>query len=365
MITPLKMKENRVWRLYYGGKLIDEMRKSGNGEDANFPEDWLASVVVADNPDRADKPEKEGLSKIETADGSELYLKDLIDSYPETYLGKEHIEKFGVNFGVLTKFLDSAERLPIQVHPTKAAAKRLFNSDYGKTESWYILNSRVIDGEEPYILLGFKRSVTAEKWKELFDRQDIAEMQEYMHKIVVKPGDVFLITGGTPHAIGSGCMLLEVQEPTDYTISVEKCDMRGTLMPDHLCHMGLGFEKMFECFTYEALSIDELMSRYYLKANMLEESGKAKKESLITYDDTACFALNRMTVEAEYERKTNGRACCLAVARGSGKLVCGEKEIEIKAGDCLFEPAKVDAYTVKANDGDTLEILECMPPKIN
>ena len=32
MITPLKMKENRVWRLYYGGKLIDEMRKSGNGE---------------------------------------------------------------------------------------------------------------------------------------------------------------------------------------------------------------------------------------------------------------------------------------------------------------------------------------------
>ena len=58
MIFPLKMKENRVWRLYYGGKLIDEMRKSGNGLDGNFPEDWLASVVVADNPDRADKPEK-------------------------------------------------------------------------------------------------------------------------------------------------------------------------------------------------------------------------------------------------------------------------------------------------------------------
>ena len=41
MIFPLKMKENRVWRLYYGGKLIDKMRgyAYGNGEDGNFPED--------------------------------------------------------------------------------------------------------------------------------------------------------------------------------------------------------------------------------------------------------------------------------------------------------------------------------------
>lgn len=359
MILPLKMKENRVWRLYYGGKLIDEMRKSGSGEDANFPEDWLASVVVADNPDRADKPEKEGLSQVETADGKLLYLKDLIDSDPETYLGKEHLEKFGANFGVLTKFLDSAERLPIQVHPTKDAAKRLFGSDYGKTESWYILNSRVIDGEEPYILLGFKRHVTSEKWKELFDKQDIAEMQEYMHKIPVKKGDVFLITGGTPHAIGSGCMLLEVQEPTDYTISVEKCDMRGTLMPDHLCHMGLGFDKMFECFTYEALSLDELMNRYYLKAKALDEA----RESLITYDDTACFALNRITVKNEHTRVLSGRACCLAVAKGEGKITANGEEIEIKAGDCLFEPAKTDEYKFICT-GEALEILECMPPKI-
>lgn len=364
MITPLKMKENRVWRLYYGGKLIDKMRKSGNGDDGNFPEDWLASVVVADNPDRDDKPEKEGLSKVETDDGSELYLRDLIESDPETYLGKEHVEAFGVNFGVLTKFLDSAERLPVQVHPTKDAAKRLFNSDYGKTESWYILDGRTIDGEEPYILLGFRKPITAEKLKELFDRQDTDAMQEYMHKITVKPGDVYLITGGTPHAIGSGCMLLEVQEPTDYTISLEKCDLRGNLMPDHLCHMGLGFEKMFECFTYEDVTKEELLSRYALTSSEIEKGDGFRKESLITYSDTTCFALNRLTVEKEYARKSSGRACCLAVAKGSGNFVCGDKTIEITAGDCLFEPAKADDYTVIANSGDTLEILECMPPRI-
>lgn len=364
MMFPLKMKENRVWRLYYGGKLIDKMRNSGNGDDGNFPEDWLASVVVADNPDRADKPEKEGLSKVETADGSELYLKDLIESDPEAYLGKAHIEKFGVNFGVLTKFLDSAERLPVQVHPTKDAAKRLFNSDYGKTESWYILDGRTVDGEEPYILLGFRKPITAQQLKELFDRQDTDAMQEYMHKITVKPGDVYLITGGTPHAIGSGCMLLEVQEPTDYTISLEKCDLRGNLMPDHLCHMGLGFEKMFECFTYEAVEKEELLRRYSLSPATLESGEGFRKESLITYGNTSCFALNRITVVEEYERKSGGRACCLAVAKGSGKFVSGDRCVQVKAGDCLFEPAATVDYTVIADEGNALEILECMPPEI-
>ena len=57
--------------------------------------------------------------------GQPVLRKQCEDFDPETYLGEKHIEKFGVNFGVLTKFLDSAERLPIQVHPTKDAAKRL------------------------------------------------------------------------------------------------------------------------------------------------------------------------------------------------------------------------------------------------
>ena len=48
MIFPLKMKENRVWRLYYGGKLIDKMRgySYGDGEDGNFPRTgWLQLLL--------------------------------------------------------------------------------------------------------------------------------------------------------------------------------------------------------------------------------------------------------------------------------------------------------------------------------
>ena len=61
-LYPLKTKHNRCWRCYLGGKLIDVMYGNKNPADGYFPEDWLASTVVAVNPDREGKPEFEGLS---------------------------------------------------------------------------------------------------------------------------------------------------------------------------------------------------------------------------------------------------------------------------------------------------------------
>ena len=59
-------------------------------------------------------------------------LKVRIEENPEAYLGKAHVEKFGTNLGVLAKFLDSAEKLPVQCHPDKKAAKEFFKSEWEK-----------------------------------------------------------------------------------------------------------------------------------------------------------------------------------------------------------------------------------------
>lgn len=352
-LKPLKMLPNRVWRIYLGGVLLDELR-GDEGKDGYFPEDWLASVVEANNPPRDDAPEREGLSRVETADGIH-YLKDMIDADPEGYLGKAHMDAFGVNFGVLTKFLDSAERLPIQVHPDKQAAKNLFHSDYGKTEAWYILNGREIDGEEPYILLGFKEDVTKEQLHDLFDKQDIAGMADLMHKIPVKAGDVFIIEGGTPHAIGSGCFLLEIQEPTDYTISLEKCNTLGEKLPDFLCHMGLGFDKMFDCFHYIRHTNAELLAKFKLVPTVSEESENHKITTLISYERTPYFSLRRIDVNGKYERVCTGKPSAFTITEGSGTIA----GIPVEKGECLFVPAMADDFVVEGN----LAILECLPPK--
>jgi len=326
----LKLQENRVFRLYRGGKLLDELH-GREGADGSFPEDWLASVVEAINPPRDGAPEHEGLSRAVLACGETAYLRDLIDT----------------PFGVLTKFLDSAERLPIQVHPDKETALRLFSSEYGKTEAWYILDGREIGGEAPYILMGFKSEVTPALLKDLFDRQDIEGMAALLHKIPVRPGEVYLIRGGCPHAIGSGVLLLEIQEPTDYTISLETHDTQGNEVPEQLIHQGLGFEKMFECFHYTMQDPDE--------SHMEPKSLAPGCEELISYDDTPCFCLRRMQVSGSWEQPAGDLPYTLAVTKGEGSV----NGIAVRQGDCLFASAGQEAYAIEGE----MEILQCLPPR--
>ena len=209
---PLKQNLNRVWRTYSGGALIDNWKKTSPEVDGSFPEEWIMSTITARGKNR---PENEGLTLIETNDGV-FSLKELINSNLELHLGSDLAEKYGTT-GVLIKMLDSMERLTIQVHPDKKYAKNILNSEFGKTESWYVLNTREVYGEKPVVYMGFKKHVTKAIWKTHFDNQDIEGMLDCLHKIEVKPGDAFMIYGGVPHAIGAGCFLMEVQEPTDYT----------------------------------------------------------------------------------------------------------------------------------------------------
>jgi len=173
-LRPLKLSSNRVWRTYKGGKLLEDWQGVKNiSTDGDFPEEWVASVTRAQNVIK--HVQNEGLSYIKSGD-SRIFLSDLINSAPDAFLGKEHVEKYGCNLGILVKLIDSAERLTIQVHPDSKIAKELFHSQFGKTEAWYILGGRNIGQELPYIMLGFKPGMNKEKWKQLFYRKAVCHM---------------------------------------------------------------------------------------------------------------------------------------------------------------------------------------------
>lgn len=354
---PLKQRNNRVWRTYGGGALIDRWKQDPEA-DGSFPEEWIMSTVTARGNGR---PEDEGMTYLETPVG-EISLKELVAADKELFLGKELADKFGTT-GVLIKMLDSNERLTIQVHPDKEYAKSKLNSVFGKTESWYILNKREIGGEPSVIYMGFKKGVTKEEWVRCFDEQDIEGMLNCLHKIEVNPGDAFMIYGGVPHAIGAGCFLMEVQEPTDYTMRVEKVTPKGLKISDELIHQGVGEPTMLECFHYDTYSYEEALEAWKVKPQLLDSSADFQLRTIFNKTHTNCFALKELDLLAKGSvctLKANGSFYAAVIYSGEGVLICDGKEYPYQQGDEFFLSAAIDEITYKSNQKS--KILLCYPP---
>ena len=349
-LQPIRLQATRAWRTYLGGSMISALHGEA-GEDGHFPEEWLMSTVCARNAGR--EHITEGITRIA---GTGETLAQRIALNPEAMLGQAHLQRFGTSPGVLVKLLDAAERLTLQVHPTRDTAKVLFNSPFGKTECWHILNCRTIDGAEPCIYLGFRESITREHWEHVFATQDIPAMLDCLHRIPVQTGDTFIIRGGVPHCIGAGCFLAEIQEPTDYTVRTERTTPSGLQVADFMCHQGLGFTRMFDCFHYGGLSLADTLTAYRLVPQ--EEVLPGCRIRHIIYPAvTDMFAMDMVTVTGTSqfcERSFYG----IYVLEGEGTL----NGQPIRKCDHFFIPAACRDVEVTAN-GQPLTFLRCFGPE--
>ena len=176
---PVFFERNRVFRVYLGGKLFGDFLGDAP-EDGFHPEEWVASTVHAMNANPTGP--LEGISIVE---GTDLPFTQLLEEHKAECLGDRE------NLGVLVKYLDSAIRLPMQVHPTRAFSRQYFNSPYGKAESWLILDTR----PGACIYFGFSRQVSKEEFADAVERSktDKNAMTEFVNCVPVKPGDVFYV----------------------------------------------------------------------------------------------------------------------------------------------------------------------------
>ena len=358
MKYPLRLDNPRAWRTYLGGAGLDRLHGVLPGEDGHFPEEWIMSVVAARNAGREDIKD-EGMSHIRETGRT---LKEQIEADPSGMLGEAFVAKNGPFPGVLVKLIDSAERLTLQVHPDRPTAERLFHSPYGKTECWHILEAREVGGEEPCIYYGFKEGVTREKWKDLFDRQDIPGMLSSMQRFAVQSGDTILIEGGMPHAIGSGCFLVEIQEPTDFTIRVERTTPSGFPVADSMCHQGIGFEKMLDVFHYTDMSREEIRKKGFIPPSVLNLPG-GRVKTLIGYDRTPYFMLKEIWTDSSITLEGSDSFCGLYVLDGDGELSCKSSVLPLEKTAQFFIPAKTGNLTISSTRGDGLRILQFFGPK--
>ena len=295
-----RVRPTRVYRFYRGGALIDRLR--GEPEhDGEFPEDWVGSVVSANNPGR-DEPDA-GLTRLE--DGT--LLRDAIRQRPAHWGTPD----------LLVKLLDPVERLPVHAHPDRDFARLHLGFEHGKTEAWIVVATRDTDAE---VWLGLKEEVEPERYRDWIERQDTEMLLGSLHRLVLHPGDAVFVPAGVPHSIGAGALIVELQEPADFSIV---CEWTGFPIKPERAHLGLGWDRALEALRLEV---------YEPAIGLPEEA--------------------RPFFDVDERAEPAGRFAVLLVLEGQGEL---DGQLT-RAGDAFVIPAAADAFDVR---GD-LRILRCM-----
>jgi mannose-6-phosphate isomerase len=329
---------NTPQRFYRGGERILAFRGLSTPEDfdGRRPEDWLASTtrLFAEGGD--------GLSSL--PDGR--LLADVLVEEPEPWLGPDHLARHGAEPGLLVKLLDAAERLPVHSHPDRGFAARHLGCAHGKTEAWLVVDA----APGAMVWLGFEHELADGQLVAAVDAQDDG-LLGLLNGFEVSRGDAILVPAGQPHAIGSGVMVVELQEPTDFSVMLEHA--RFGLDPQH-AWLGLDRVQALDSVTSRPLSPGDLAA---LRSRWEpHDAGLAA-----ALPDVAAEYFCAEVVDAHAEPvPLDARFSVLVVVDGAGRLTGrGGATRALVAGQVLLTPYAAGPLEVEG----PVTVLRCSPSR--
>jgi mannose-6-phosphate isomerase len=314
-MQPQVLPPNVLKHFYEGGPRIAALRGITLESD-HMPEEWIGATSTIFGQER-------GPSRF--ADGT--LVRNAVQQDPEGYLGPEHVARYGADPGLLVKLLDAGQRLPCHFHPGRAFAREALDSAHGKTEAWIILEA----DPGAAVWSGFKGPVELDEVREWMRSQDSAAMLAAMHELPVAAGDVVFVPAGTAHAIGDGILLLELQEPTDFSVLLE---WDGFELSPHDGHLNLGWDRALEALDRDA-----------------SEAPRAA-DTLPTEADPY-FRAERISGDASLDAGFS----ILVVLSGEGALVAGDVTTALARGTAVLIP-----YGAGETRLEGVTALRCRPP---
>jgi mannose-6-phosphate isomerase len=220
-LYPLKFETVLKEKVWGGDTLVSKYNKTATGSH-KIGESWELSAVA------------ENQSVISNGFLAGNNIEELIEVYMGDITGDSIYEKFGNEFPLLIKFIEAQEDLSIQVHPGNDLAKKRHQA-YGKTEMWYILESK--KGSKLYT--GFREGVTKEIYEEAINNGGIEKLLNVEN---VDAGDTFFTPAGRVHAIGAGIVLVEIQQTSDITYRIFDWNRKSTGKEKRELHTDLALE---------------------------------------------------------------------------------------------------------------------------
>jgi mannose-6-phosphate isomerase len=300
-----------------------------------MPRIWGARSLAPIYPDKTNLPELIGEawltgpeSKIETGPFASA-LNQAWQRMPAEWRGADFAsQQTPREFPLLVKFLFPTDQLSIQVHPDDNYAQQNEPSgSVGKTEMWHVVSA------EPgaTLLLGLVPEVDREKFQSAIKQ---GGLEKYFERLPVSPGDTFYVPSGTPHTIGAGMILCEVQQNSDLTYRLydfHRVDAKGNPRELHV-------EK--------AMSVIDFKHRKGGKVSPVAlSSANDPKKSLLV----ACpyFATERWDLSGQH-RATSDPAHfeLLVILSGRGSIQWTDGSSSYQQGECWFIPANLGQFSI-------------------
>lgn len=336
---PVVLAPNQPDLFYRGGESIADFR--GTPLNSVYqPEDWIGSTTAIFGTERPGR----------TVLGDGTLLLDAIAADPIGYLGAEHVAAYGSDSGLLVKLLDAGERLPVHLHPPRGFAESYLGCAHGKTEAWLVVGTSV---PHPEVYVGFREAVSAERVHDMVQKQRPGELLESLTAFPVQVGDAVFVPAGTPHSISAGVFIVELQEPTDFSIMMEFARYgidggeRGTL--------GLGFDKALDCVDRRGWSDEEVAKAH---GPGWAADGTPRKNVLPPEAD-AFFRAERIQPEDGASVVLEASFGILIAVDGSGTLETESGALlNVSKGDTLLVPYSAGPSTVSG----PVTVLRCQPP---
>jgi mannose-6-phosphate isomerase len=337
-LEPIRLPANQPPQFYRGGDAIAALR--GASPEKKFgPEDWVASVSTMFGQDT------NGLTRL-PAGG---WLRDAVVANPNGWLGAKHVEALGTSTGLLVKLLDAGQRLPVHFHPDDAFAKQHFDSHFGKTEAWIVVGTY---GDDPRVYPGFKETLSKATVSEWTREQDVPSMLGALNSVPVTAGDTVYIPAGLPHAIGEGVFVVELQQPTDFSLTLE---WRDFLSSPEKGHLGLGFEKAIETLDTSGWDEDRLKTIIKHTAGL-----DGPSVDLLADGSDAFFRADQLKPRGPGTTlPLDPSFAVLVVLDGTGTLRTEHGgEYALTKGDTFVVPYDTGKSTVEGE----LTVIRCRPP---
>jgi len=248
-------------------------------------------------------------------------LSDLLPEYKTELLGT-HVK--GDDFPLLIKLIDARDTLSVQVHPNDDNAAAV-NGD-PKTEMWYFLEGDA----DAQIYCGLKPGIGKEEFLQAMENKTFSDI---LQSIPAKEGEAVFVPGGTVHAIGAGCLILEIQQNSNTTYRIYDWDRVGADGKARDLHI----DKALQVINWE----NNADPRCEVRGTIIESC------DYFQLDRHELTEENGFPMLACPEGARRGKSFnALFVAEGSGIIRWTDGEEELSAGQSWLVPAGLGDYEI-------------------